>query len=202
LLTLAFALGVTSSTTFADALSSPIDPRGLEELPRAAEDPYAPSYLHFEVTRNYPVAKSQEKFEAGVYHPAFNYLYNLDGRWLMGLGAQYKIFKKKEHGSGESDQLAILALTHEGLFSLRLYHPAYLLVGPKLQYLFPAKKAKFPVQKDPLYETEISGALTIMLSYVIADQSFLTVRIDRWRGTRTTRFQGIESSVGLAYALK
>lgn len=173
-----------------------------EDLKRLPEDPFAAHYVHFELSRNFPVNKSQESFDPGPYHPAFTYLHNLNGTWVMGLGGQYKILNKKSHPNNESDQVALFTLTHEAMASWRLYHPAYLLVGPKLFYMFPSRLAKLPMQKDPNFETEIGAALSVMVAYTFIDKSLFTVRLDRWRGTKTTRFQGIEASFGFAYALK
>jgi hypothetical protein len=202
-LCLAVILATAMIALISALTAAPVFAADDEPLPRTPEDPFAASYVHFEVARNYPVSRSQEQLEAGGYHPAFTYLHSLGGtgRWLLGLGGHYKLLNKREHDAAESDQVALFTLTHETLFAIRLYHPTYLLTGPKLQYFFPSKLAKLPMQRDPEYETEVGVGLSVMIAQVLADRSFLTVRLDRWRGTRTTRLQGIEASVGFAYEL-
>ena len=114
---------------------------------------------------------------------------------------QFKILKKKHFEKGERDEVALWTISHESMYMLRLNHPIYLLTGLKLQYLLPAKAANFPLQKDADYETEIGIALSSALTYVLPSRHFLTLRIDRWRGTKTTRFMGIEGALGFSYAL-
>lgn len=168
-----------------------------------AINPFQKDYLSLEVTRNYPVSFSQDQFEAGGFHPAIGYRHNLDAHWLMGLSAGFKLLHKKEDAKGNpaSGDIALWTFSHDSYYALRLDHPNYLLVGPRLMYMLPVMAAKVPFQRDEDYRTEIGIALSMMLTHVLNDRVLLTVRFDRWRGTATMRFHGVESAFGISYSL-
>lgn len=167
-------------------------------------NPFRKNYLAVELARNYPMGNTQNRYEPGRFFPAFSYLHDMDESWLMGLGAQFKILNKKDLAPEDVDPvesdsgfLGLWTVAHETLYVVRLNHPTYVLVGPKLLYLLPTRSAKIPLQRESSLASEIGGALSIGLTRVVRDKLLLTMRAERWRGTRTMKLHGFEISFGL-----
>lgn len=170
----------------------------------ADPDPFAKSYVSIEVARNYPTSFTQNHFKAGQYHPTLGYRHNLDGTWLMGVGAQFKIFRRKNEAGEEQESrdLALWTMTHEALKVVRLDHPTYLLVGPKIHYLLPSQAARFPLAREGILPMEIGVAASMTLARLLDSGALVTIRADRWRGTRTMKLHGIEIAVGYSRPLR
>lgn len=170
---------------------------------RGLLDPFANDYIFLEIGRNDPQAFTMGQFKAGGYHPMVGYRFNLAGEWLMGVGGQFKNFQRRELPGVTIDNrnLALWTLYHEGLYVVRLDHPTYFLIGPKFLYLLPAKAASLPLVKDDSYNVEIGGALSASLVRILENRSFLSLRVDRWRGTKTMKLQGLEFSLGYGWPL-
>jgi hypothetical protein len=180
-----------------------------EDAPRLPPEPtpFKRAYVALEITRNDPVSFSEQHFSPGTIEPAFSYLHDLhlgDDTWLMGLGGQFKVFRRdtEDGQTPTSPFLAILTVYHEILYAARLNHPTYLLFGPKILYMLPADTGRLPLQRDTDYDLEIGGAATVELVRVLGDGRHLaTLRLDRWRGTKTQRLMGIEIAAGFAWEL-
>lgn len=164
-------------------------------------NPYATSYLSLEIARNDPVSFSQNRFKSGFYGLVAGYRHNIDADWLASVSASFKSFKRKPDPQAKSDQLALLTLSHTIFHAVRLNHPTYLLFGPQLLYLLPTRGAEFPVPREDAYDTEIGVGLSFLLAHILDDQNLLTLRLDRWRGTKTMLFHGLEIAVGISVAL-
>jgi hypothetical protein len=172
----------------------------IDEIP----NPYAKDYLSLGIVRNYPASFSQNTLKSGYYHPYFAYQHNLNRSWLVGVGFQFKVLRKQDHILSETatnNLLAFWSLTHETYYSLRLHHPHYLLLGPKLLYLLPAQRAKFPILRDGEFATEFGIAFSLKLVHILFDKSTIAFRIDRWRGTKSQKFHGLEVGFDYGYAL-
>jgi hypothetical protein len=172
-------------------------------------NPFAKTYLSLELARNYPVSFSQDRFEPGRYGFALGYRHDLDQHWIMGVGGEFKMFKRRpsddpaDDDKRPSDVLAILTLTHETLYAIRLNHPTYLLLGPKLHLLLPANGAKLPLQRADDYQGEkVGAAVSMVLAHLLDERYMLTARIDRWRSISTQHLHGIEVAVGVGFALR
>lgn len=159
-------------------------------------NPFKKNYVAVELARNYPMSFTQNGYEPGRYFPAFSYLHNLDESWIMGLGAQFKILNKKDPETGF---LGLWTVSHETLYVVRLNHPTYVLVGPKILYLLPTRSAKIPLQKEPNFASEIGGGLSLGLTRVVRERFLLTMRAERWRGTRTMQLHGFEVAFGFGW---
>jgi hypothetical protein len=173
--------------------------------PVADPSPFRRAYLALEAVRNDPISFSEQHFSPGTIEPDFSYLHSLhngDETWLMGLGAQFKVFARDSDEAPPSRYLAIWTLFHEILYAARLGYPTYLLVGPKIMYMLPADTGRLPLARDTGYDLEIGGALTVELARVLGDGKRLaTLRIDRWRGTKTQKLMGVEIAAGMAWEL-
>lgn len=168
-----------------------------------APTPFDKSYVTLEFTRNIPLGKSQERYASGGTQPLLGYRHKVNEAWLMGFGGQFKSFHKKSaRGNGESLQpLGLLSLYHESLFIFRAYHPNYVLWGPKILYLIPSEGAKFPIVRDNQEEVEIGGGLSMTFVHLLTNKAFLSLRVDAWRGSKTTRLEGLEIACGASWYL-
>ena len=166
--------------------------------------PFAKSYVAVGFARNYPVSFAQNRFAPGAPHPTVHYWHNLNVDWMMGLSAQFKIFgrESEEAERTQSGPLPIWSVSHDTMRIIRLDHPTYLLVGPKILYLLPARKAQLPVGRDSDYETEIGAAVSLAVVRIVDPTWTIGVHVDRWRGTRSMRFHGVEVGMEVGYALK
>ncbi len=177
-----------------------------QTAPQNDVNPFRKSYFAVELARNYPMGFTQNRYEPGRYFPSFSYLHDLDEGWLMGLGAQFKLLSKKDLDPADVDPvesdsgfLGLWTISHETLYVVRLNHPTYVLVGPKILYLLPTRSAKLPLQREPSLASEIGGAISIGLTRVVRDRFLLTMRAERWRGTRTMKLHGFEIAFGMAW---
>lgn len=171
-------------------------------------NPFHKAYVGGELARNFPQAKMQQTFSPGTAQPAFSYLHNLDQHWFMGIGLQNKLLEHNVEAANTQDSssrhgrwLALWTVSHTTLYIVRLSHPVYLTLGQKILYLFPARSGRLPVEREPGLQVEIGGALTAGIMQILSERSMLTLHVDRWRGTRTQKFSGIEVAAGLALAL-
>ncbi len=211
---LTIMFGLLSLTWAATAAATPVDLQDASkpqttaggDRKSAAPDynPFRKSYLSLELARNAPMSVTQNHFGPGPVHPVLGFRHNLDAHWMMGVGGQFKLLSRnrEERTPTGSRQLAIWGLYHESLYVLRLDHPTYLMFGPKLLYFVPARTGRLPLSRDPLYQTEIGVALSVAFIHILDDNHLLSLRVDRWRGTGTTRLQGVEVAAGLSFALK
>jgi len=163
--------------------------------------PFPKNQLVLEIQKNFPTSYSMNHLEGTHYYPAIGFRHNMRNQWILGVGGTFKLFKDKTLEANENTSLSIWTLYHEATKIFRLYHPTYLLIGTKILYMVPTTKHSLPLQKLDRYETEIGGALTLSIQHVITARRSLIFRIDRYRGTKTQRFQGIEVAAGLAYFL-
>ena len=179
-------------------------------LPSRQEEettPFRKSYWAIELSRNFPASYSQNLFSPGGYFPTIRYLHDLNANWMTGVGGGFKMLNRRPGTAGAQlaekfgPTLAILTLSHETLYVVRLYHPTYLLLGPRLLYMLPTTAARLPFQRDPYYASEIGGAFTVQLVHLVGERGMLTFRLDRWRGTKTTLLQGFEAAMGYAVNL-
>lgn len=194
ILFLVFDTGTLTQTAFAVT-----PPKGESSNIRHISQPFSRTYLSLELGRNYPLSFSQNQFEAGPLHPILGYRFALDSSWIMGIGTQFKILSKKARV--DSREIALWTIYHEAMFTVRLDHPNYLLIGPKLLYLLPAKVATVPLQRDDNFAVEIGAGISVGLAH-LADPWLFTLRVDRWRGTTTTRLQGLEIALGVSFSLE
>jgi hypothetical protein len=164
--------------------------------------PFAESYIYAGMARNSPMSFTQNRFDSGYLHPIIGYRHSVADRWIMGVSSQFKVFYRKNTDEEKHNVLAFWTISHESYFALRLYHPFYLLTGPKLLYLLPTRNTSFPLQKESEFETEIGVAVSAAIAYVTSNKHLLMFRTESWRGTKTTRFQGIEASLEFSYAMK
>ena len=150
-------------------------------------------YFTFELTKNSPTihTKAMLKGRHATYY--FGYRNLVSDTWMMGLGFNYKSFSRIK----TNEELSFLTLQHESFRIIRLYHPLYLLIGPRILYLMPTRQSTLPVNRDPDFETEIGAGMTVMLQGKIDQKHLFTVRVDRWRGTKTNKFHGYEVAMGI-----
>ena len=157
---------------------------------------FSKHYYGLGLGKNFPEGKSRRLFKPGFYQPIIYYKYSLLDSWMMGMSAQFKVLKKKE----DNQTSGILSIAQQSMYIVRLYHPTYLQFGAKILYLLPARRAGFPVQRDPKFTIEVGVSGSIILSTIVFDRAILNVFVDIWRGTKTSRFQAIESGLSIDFA--
>lgn len=150
------------------------------------------SYFVLEATKNSPAIHTKEYLTGRhvTYYIGYRKQVNVD--WMMGVGANHKSFTKISNQT----ELSFLTLQHEAYYILRMHHPVYLMVGPRIIYLVPTQRSAFPVARDPEFETEIGAGLSLLLQARVDKLHHFTARIDRWRGTKTDLFHGFEVAIG------
>ena len=152
------------------------------------------------MNRNAPIVHTQQRLNGRYATWSLGYRNNLDADWIMGISLGFKSFEYRE-GEAQGQELSFMSVNHESLYVLRLYHPAYLLLGTKILYMIPVQRSAFPLQREPRFETEIGAGLTLNIVYHLKPGWMLQARIDRWRGTRTDKFHALESAFGFSYGL-
>lgn len=164
--------------------------------------PFAKNYVVLDLAQSFPVSFSQNRFDPDHAHPLLGYRHFLNADWFMGIGLGFKVFKRKTAVDNLNEQVAIWHLTHEAFRIFRLYHPTYAAMGLRLQYLNPTRSASLPLQRDVVLETEIGAAVSLMLMHETSLGRLASFRIDRWRGTDTMIFHGVEVAFGYHWALR
>lgn len=165
----------------------------LNEKPRSL-NPFLNNYITYEFARNIPVGHTGNIFRTLRPDHILGYRHNLGNDWLTGISAGFKSFALRSTG----DEISFFSINHESLYIIRLYHPVYLLAGPKFNYTIPARSARIPFTKHPDYEMEIGVAATAQIAWRIIPAVVVHARVDRWRGTKTDKFHGMETAIGLA----
>jgi len=162
-------------------------------------NPFASSYIHMEYSQNFPVAYSEVFFEPGPRSPLIGYRFVRDSEWFMGVGVQFRMYKSRQ--DRENTTFPIFTFSQEAIRLFRVHHPVYMGAGYKLLYLGPAEKATFPIARDDEFESEIGVSINGNLIVVLKNKSFFSLFVDRWRGTKTQRLQGINTGIGFSYPL-
>lgn len=157
-------------------------------------EPFAQAYLNLELARNFPLANSQDAFLSGSIQPVFSYRHSLNQSWILGIGGQYKVFNRTDPELNR--ETVLWSAFHETLHIVRLQHPTYFLVGPKLFYFMPASSGKLPLRRDESLQVEFGVGLSITFGHFVK-QNFITFRVDRWRGVTTNRLHGSEVALGI-----
>ncbi len=165
--------------------------------------PFAKDYIVVNFNRNFPQGEMKKRFLPGSIMPAIGYRHTIDTSWLMGLGFQYKSSLRidADTPTSKSSTMDLLTFYHESLYALRIFHPVYLLFGPRILYLMPSQGARLPVVKDSTEQVEIGAGLTLSLLYFLSQRTYLNLGGEIWRGTKTSRLHGVELSAGFGWSV-
>lgn len=158
------------------------------------KNPLKSSYFVFDLTKNDPTIHTQEQLEGRHATYYFGYRNQVASSWMMGLGFNYKSFSYRE----DKTELSFLSIQHEAYYLIRLYHPTFLMIGPNLLFLLPTQRSHLPVLKEPDFESEIGAGFSLTLATLIQDKYLFSIRIGRWRGTRTNKFHALETAAGVS----
>ena len=165
-------------------------------------NPFRKTYVQLGFARNVPEGRTQSTLAPGTMQPFFAYMHNVNAQWMMSLGAGLKTFDRPvAEAPPPSKTLAIWTLSHTTYYVLRLSHPTYLLVGPKLLYLLPTLAGKPPPQRDHIFDSEIGAGLSTELIQGMSDRWCLSLHCERWRGVKTSQLAGFEVSISAMVAL-
>jgi hypothetical protein len=159
-------------------------------------DGYPKDYLFLQITQDVPLAASQDDLKAsGKVNLGLDYRHLLGAHWMVGVHYRIRSFERK---NGQS--LSILSLSNQSQRIIRVYHPLYALVGTEWTYLIPTRRISLPLTKDPDYQTEIGVGINTSLWYYLHPHLLVEMRGARWRGTKTNRLHGWESTLSVGYA--
>ncbi|MFW7382084.1 MAG: hypothetical protein ACOH5I_24980 [Oligoflexus sp.] len=147
---------------------------------------------------NFPSNAGLERFRPYQRTLGLTYSRVLNSEWVVGVSGHFKSMRRKDIDR----EFALLSFSNQAQYIVRLHHPLYLLFGGKWLYMVASQRARFPLVKDPDFETEIGAGLTASFAYILAEDWLLSFRLDRWRGTDTNRLHGFEVGLGLARSLK
>lgn len=195
---LLFALFVPAS-----AAANTVASVATDEEPRA----FAMSYAGLEFTRNYPIAFSEDEFSPGKTHLALSFRYFPDQDWMMGLAGGFRMLRAHSDVSSDltgdtadtqsdSKELPVFTIAHESARIIRIYHPVYLTLGARILYLAPTRQAMIPTGKSEKYQTEFGAGLVGTVIWQTGTDRFWTLRAERWRGTGSQRYHGVEIAFG------
>ncbi len=166
------------------------------EKPRSL-NPFTDNYITYEFARETPLGDTKNVFRSLRPNHILGYRHNLGTDWLTGISVGFKSFAERKTG----DELSFFSISHESLYIFRLYHPVYLLAGPKFSYMLPSRNAKIPFTKNPNYELEVGAAATAQIAWRILPSFVVHARFDRWRGTKTDFWHGTQTALGFAVSL-
>lgn len=156
-------------------------------------NPFSKDYISLEYVKNYPTSKGQEQFSPFRKTLFLGYQHFLNQQWNVGITLGFKSFSK----SALEGELALLSFSNHSYYVIRIHHPTYLMLGTKLIYMTPNEQSNLPLSKDADFETEVGIGISAQLTQVIGSY-LLTLRADRWRGTKTNKLHGFELALGLS----
>ena len=159
-------------------------------------DTFPKNYTLLQVNVDQPEGKSKTTLLAGDKSVGAAYSYYLARRLIIGVNFKNRLLKKRSGGP-----LALMTFGNHTQGIFRLYHPLYLLLGSEWSYIIPTKSLQPPFEKDPSYSTEIGVALSASIWYFLHPRWLTEIKVQRWKGTKTSRLDGLETSfaVGLGF---
>ena len=162
---------------------------------RASEDSLyglQKNYLFVTSHKNYPLGKTEGFLITSGYSYGVRFFHSLSDKWVMSVAGNFKNFNDKIEGGRRS----VATLSHETLSLMRMYYPAYFLFGVRTMYLLPSLSNSIPPKRDPALDAEVGiGISAYIFTRIFKDYS-LFFRTGRWRGTKTTRLQAYDVSLG------
>ncbi len=156
------------------------------------------NYLHFGVSRSYPLSRAQEfLYQREPMDPHISYRFASRSSMLLGLGVGVKTLYMNEDG----DSLRLYHMTQEGYYSIRLYHPLYLDLGGTLIYFIPATFRTNGFRRKEPFHQELGVSARAQLTLKLSG-GMLCVHVDRMRGTATNHYHFMEVGAGYSYSLQ
>ena len=156
---------------------------------------YPDDFLFFQMTRDKPAQPNGDQLRAGRLSYGLSYSRHFGDYWIAGLGYRVKSFIRKD-----DQALSIPTISNHTRRIFRIYHPLYALIGTEWSYMIPTSRISLPLVKDTDYSTEISVGLSTSLWFFVTPHFPLEFHVLRWRGTKTNRLHGWESSLSFGYS--
>ncbi len=156
---------------------------------------YPDDYIFAQMTRDKPAQPNKDELRAGRLSYGVSYSRHFGDYWIAGMGYRVKSFIRKD-----DQALSLLTFSNHTRRIFRLYHPLYALIGTEWAYVIPTSRISLPLVKDPDYSTDISVGLSTSLWLFITPHFPLEFHVLRWRGTKTNRLHGWESTLSLGYS--
>ena len=149
------------------------------------------------VEKNHPAASSCNDFASSKMGFLLGYYHPIIEDWSASVAVQFKNFREKQL----EEDFSFLTASQGIYYNLRLAYPTYLQVGGKLLYLLPVTKASLPVERKREYANEIGASIVVGLRHPFSDRMSVGVYLERWRGTKTMMFHGIETLLVFGYGI-
>ncbi len=145
--------------------------------------------------KNAPADKMQSHFSSEKPSVFLGYYHGIDFDWAAALSIHFRNLYNDE----KKQSFSLLSADQAILYKFSLHESATLHMGIKLMYLLPVFNPTLPLERNKEYPTEIGTAAVIGLQYSISDHLNFYYYIERWRGTKTSNLQGVESLLALGF---
>jgi hypothetical protein len=147
--------------------------------------------------RTLPVSAATGDFSSAKPSFYVGYEHEMSETWAAICSLHFRNF----YDNTEGQDLSLLT-AEEGIFYLfRLTPSAYLYTGGRFSYFLPVLHPGFPIQKSTSYTSDIGISASIGIQISLTDRISFSYFLDRWRGTKTRTFQGIETVAVLGLSL-
>jgi hypothetical protein len=159
---------------------------------------YQKNQASTEAIQTLPLAHTARHYDSGNVSWSLGYRHLLDEQWMM----EINVLAKNLVSSATNTPLTFLTASHASYRFFRLYYNTYILVGPKFSYMYPMRSLTFPPKREVEIDSEVGAALSVALHFFVTDNWLVSARVDRWRGTKSNRFHGIETGYGISYQIQ
>ena len=147
------------------------------------------------ISKNFPVDTTQASFSSEKPSLYLGYHHGIDPFWAAILSIQFRNFynEKKQHS------FSLLSADQAILYKFSLHNSVTLHVGAKLMYLVPVFGPVIPLEREHDFPNEIGAAALIGIRYACAQHWSLYYYVERWRGTQSTRFNGVDTLFAIGF---
>lgn len=166
--------------------------------------PLTGKYVGPGLVKDFLLQRSRQIFKGSRPKPALSYSY-IRGDWMMNLNLHVKELQfstgstlRAIHGKNE---LPVLAFEQSSQYLIRLYYPLYLGAGYSLIYLYPTEAFAFPLKRSKAFQSEVGAGISLSLVHQLSPRLIGRLQAQRWRGTATTRLQGVRMEFGVDFKI-
>lgn len=146
-------------------------------------------------SKNFPVDNTQATFSSEKTSLFLGYYHGIDIEWSAILSLHFRNFYNKT----TEQSFSLLSADQALLYKLHLHERVSMHVGAKLLYLFPVYSPTLPLQRNKDYASEIGTAALFGFRYAYSEHMSFFYYIERWRGTKSMLFHGIETMLAIGW---
>jgi hypothetical protein len=145
--------------------------------------------------KNFPVDKTQSTFASEKPNLYIGYHHGIDSDWSAILSIHFRNLYNTE----KNQSFSLLSADQAILYKFPLHDATTLHVGAKFMYLLPVFGPTLPLERNKDYPNEIGAAALIGIRYAYSERFSFFYYLERWRGTKTTQFHGVETLLALGF---